>query len=46
MGATEEQMDLADSAGFTHVAYVLILYSVAFLMYLCTSSFRKMSLSF
>lgn len=34
MGATEEQMDLADRAGFTHVAYVLILYSVAFLMYL------------
>lgn len=35
MGATEEQMVLLDNAGVTHVAYVLILYSIAFLLFLC-----------
>lgn len=35
MGATEEQMQLLSDAGVTHVAYVLILYSVAFVLFLC-----------
>ena len=34
MGATEEQMQLMSDAGVTHVSYVLLLYSVAFLLYL------------
>jgi len=34
MGATEEQMQLLSDAGVTHVAYILILYSIAFLLYL------------
>ncbi|KAI9881327.1 MAG: hypothetical protein M1830_003334 [Pleopsidium flavum] len=34
MGATEEQMALMSSANVTHVAYVLILYSLAFLLFL------------
>lgn len=34
MGATEEQMALMSAANVTHVAYVLILYSVAFLLFL------------
>jgi hypothetical protein len=38
MGATEEQMQLLEDAGVTHVAYVLILYSIAFILFLCMSS--------
>ena len=34
MGATEEQMQLSSDANFTHVSYILILYSIAFLLYL------------
>ncbi|ETI23818.1 hypothetical protein G647_05624 [Cladophialophora carrionii CBS 160.54] len=34
MGATEEQMRLLSEADVTHVSYILILYSVAFLLYL------------
>ncbi|KAI9786834.1 MAG: hypothetical protein M1839_005065 [Geoglossum umbratile] len=34
MGATEEQMLLVSNAGVTHVSYVLILYSFAFLLFL------------
>ncbi|KAF2755915.1 hypothetical protein EJ05DRAFT_518510 [Pseudovirgaria hyperparasitica] len=34
MGATEEQMQLLSDAGVTHVSYILILYSFAFLMFL------------
>ncbi|PLB36003.1 Ytp1 family protein [Aspergillus candidus] len=34
MGATEEQMQLLDQAGIMHVSYVLILYSIAFLLFL------------
>ena len=34
MGATEEQMQLLSDAGVTHVSYVLILFSVAFLLFL------------
>lgn len=35
MGATEEQMATLDRAGITHVAYILILFSLAFLLFLC-----------
>ena len=35
MGATEEQMATLAHAGVTHVAYILILYSLAFLLFLC-----------
>lgn len=35
MGATEEQMALLSSNNVTHVSYILILYSIAFLMFLC-----------
>ncbi|CAG7940419.1 unnamed protein product [Penicillium nalgiovense] len=34
MGATEEQMLLLHNAGVTHVSYVLILYSIAFIVFL------------
>lgn len=34
MGATEEQMLLMSDYGVTHVTYVLLLYSVSFLLYL------------
>ena len=34
MGATEEQMALLATAGVTHVSYILILYSIAFLLFL------------
>ncbi|CEL09975.1 Putative Integral membrane protein [Aspergillus calidoustus] len=34
MGATEEQMQLLEDAGVTHVSYVLILYSIAFILFL------------
>lgn len=34
MGATEEQMEMLSAANVTHVSYILILYSVAFLLYL------------
>ena len=34
MGATEEQMQLITDAGITHVSYVLVLYSFAFLIFL------------
>ena len=37
MGATEEQMKLLSEGGVTHVSYVLILYSFAFLLFLCKS---------
>lgn len=37
MGATEEQMQLLADAKVTHVSYVLILFSVAFLLFLCKS---------
>lgn len=35
MGATEEQMALLAGAHVTHVSYILILYSLAFLLFLC-----------
>ncbi|KAK4984849.1 hypothetical protein LTR66_008365 [Elasticomyces elasticus] len=34
MGATEEQMQLLSDAGVTHVSYILILYSISFLLFL------------
>jgi hypothetical protein len=35
MGATEEQMIFLDGANVDHVSYILILFSVSFLMFLC-----------
>lgn len=37
MGATEEQMLLVNASGIDHVAYVLMLYSLAFLVFLFTN---------
>jgi hypothetical protein len=37
MGATEEQMQLISDAGITHVSYILVLYSFAFLVFLFTN---------
>ncbi|PVI02722.1 hypothetical protein DM02DRAFT_588950 [Periconia macrospinosa] len=37
MGATEEQMQLLSDAHVTHVSYVLILFSIAFLLFLFTN---------
>ncbi|MBE3045425.1 hypothetical protein IMZ48_23320 [Candidatus Bathyarchaeota archaeon] len=34
MGATDEQMELVASSPMDHVSYILILYSLAFLMFL------------
>lgn len=34
MGATEEQMELLHEYGVTHVSYILILFSIAFLIFL------------
>jgi hypothetical protein len=47
MGATEEQMQLLDAQGVDHVSYILILYSISFLMFLCmySSSISPDSLS-
>lgn len=38
MGATEEQMVLLDQSGMDAVSYFMILYSIAFLLYLCKFS--------
>lgn len=35
MGATEEQMQLLADAEISHVAYILVLYSMACLLFLC-----------
>ena len=35
MGATEEQMKILSDAHITHVSYILIIYSIAFLLFLC-----------
>lgn len=37
MGATEEQMQLISDANITHVSYVLVIYSFAFLIFLFTN---------
>ncbi|KAH8602462.1 hypothetical protein B0O99DRAFT_606610 [Bisporella sp. PMI_857] len=37
MGATEEQMKLVSDAHITHVSYVLVIYSFAFLLFLLTN---------
>jgi hypothetical protein len=34
MGATEEQMELISNAGITHISYILVLYSFAFIVFL------------
>lgn len=39
MGATEEQMQLLSDAGVMHVSYILILYSMAFFVFLCKLSY-------
>jgi hypothetical protein len=36
MSASEEQLALIDSVGIDHVSYILVLYSLAFILYLCT----------
>lgn len=36
MGATEEQIQILSDAHITHVSYILILYSIAFILFLCT----------
>jgi len=38
MGSNEEQIALLMTAGIDHVSYVLVLFSVAFLVYFCTPS--------
>jgi hypothetical protein len=42
MGATEEQMQLLSDKHVTHVAYVLILFSISFLLFLC--KFARLSI--
>ena len=37
MGATEEQLALLSSHNVTHVSYILLLYSIAFLLFLFVS---------
>lgn len=37
MGATEEQMNLVAGSSMDHVAYILILFSLAFLMFIFAS---------
>ena len=37
MGATEEQMAILSDLHVTHVSYILLLYSIAFLLYLFVS---------
>ena len=37
MGATEEQMALLATAHVTHVSYILLLYSISFLLFLFVS---------
>jgi hypothetical protein len=43
MGATEEQMELLSDHNVTHVSYILILFSISFLLFLCklSSSFVR-----
>ena len=38
MGATEEQMALLSSKHVTHVSYILLIFSISFLLFLCRSS--------
>ena len=38
MAATEEQLALIDSVGIDHISYLLVLYSLAFLLYLRKST--------
>lgn len=38
MGATEEQMAMLATANVSHVSYILILFSLAFLLFLCEST--------
>lgn len=43
MGATEEQMAMLSDAGVTHVSYILILYSIAFFLFLCKLLFPRLN---
>ena len=43
MGATEEQMKLLSDAGVSHVSYILILYSIAFVLFLCKYTHTSVS---
>ena len=46
MGATEEQMALLSNAHVSHVSYILILFSVAFLMFLFVSMLLQLYANF
>src|ERR1044072_5375194 len=37
MGATEEQMELVENSSMDHVSYILVLYSLAFIVFLFTN---------
>lgn len=37
MGATEEQMQILNDLHISHLSYILLLYSVAFILFLCKS---------
>lgn len=45
MGATEEQMKLISDAGITHVSYILVLFSFAFLIFLFTHMLLNLYIS-
>lgn len=45
MGATEEQMALLSSAHVTHVSYILLIFSLSFLLFLCKSHLHPSNLS-
>jgi len=45
MGATEEQMHLLASNNVSHVSYILILFSISFLLFLCKSCSSKVPCS-
>ncbi|KAI4190500.1 MAG: hypothetical protein L6R41_000735 [Letrouitia leprolyta] len=46
MGATEEQMALLSGAHVSHVSYILILYSIAFLLFLYVSMLLRLYASY
>lgn len=46
MGATEEQMALLSGAHVSHVSYILILYSISFLLFLFVSMLLNLYASY
>lgn len=46
MGATEEQMALLTTAHVSHVSYILILYSISFLLFLFVSMLLNLYASY